>query len=274
MRSEPGGYSKLPWYALRENYLRRRSPRRAACRWRCRTSPNWPSDYLDADRRAGGHRRRLRRRPGALRRRRRGTPRSRSRSGRTGFELAVHQGALDRDMPVLGHLRRPAAAERRARRHADPAHPRQVRGRAGARAAEPAHRARPRRRGRAGHAAAPHRRRRAGCAVNSAHHQAVDHAGPAPWSTRRRPDGVIEGDRGPAPPLLPRRPVASGIRRSDPGDPADLRRPSSPACRHGMSLTTTTSSSSAEPDAGRARRAHRQVAGPRRPVLAAATPRR
>ncbi len=96
---QPGGYSKFPWYALRSNYADAILPP-AACRWR------WPhheaaAAYLDAIDALvvtggafdvdpalygeGGRHATVK-----------------LKEGRTAAELALVQGALARDMPVLG----------------------------------------------------------------------------------------------------------------------------------------------------------------------------
>ena len=98
---EPGGYSKLPWYALRQNYSDAVDARRRACRSCCRTSPTRPTSYLD---RIDG----LVVTGGAFdvdpslfgAATRHATVKLKTR--RTAFELAITKGALARNMPVLG----------------------------------------------------------------------------------------------------------------------------------------------------------------------------
>ena len=183
---------RYPWYALRENYCERGRRARAACRSLLPHEPELAADYLDridglvvtggafdVD-------------PALF-----GAPTRHAtvttKDAAPQFELAIDRARSARDMPVLGICGGQQLLERRARRHADPAHSRRGRRRAGARAAQPAHRARPCRRDRAGHAAAPDRRRDTSCAVNSAHHQAVKESGARHRHHARAPDGVIEG---------------------------------------------------------------------------------
>ena len=221
-REPPGGYSKThPWYALRENYcsavvaagglpILLAARARAADGLSRPASTGWSSPAARS-----------------MSIRRCSAPRSRhasvtTKDRRTAFELAITRGALAARPAGARHLRRAAAPERRARRHPDPAHPRRGAGRARARAAQSAHRARPCRAHRARHPAPPDHRSDE-LAVNSAHHQAVKDAG---RRHRRRRDGARRrdrGHRGSAPALLPRRAMASRIwpeRRR----PAHLRR--------------------------------------------------
>ena len=101
--SEPaGGYSKLPWYALRENYC----DVVAACGGLPVALPHEPEL---ADRLSGPDRRRSMVTGGAFdvdpalygggRAARHGHA---SRSARTRFEWAVTKGAVERDLPLLG----------------------------------------------------------------------------------------------------------------------------------------------------------------------------
>ena len=117
---------------LRRRDRGRRGPaHRAAARRRAGSGVPRP------DRRAGRHRRRVRRRSLAVRRRRpprdsdaEGEPHRRGNGAHQRRAGARHAGPR--------HLRRRAAAGGGTRRHADPAHSRRDRGRARARAAQPA----------------------------------------------------------------------------------------------------------------------------------------
>ena len=68
-----------------------------------------------------GHRRRPGRRPGPLRGRTAPDDRRRAASSATPGSSRWSRAALERDLPLLGHLSRHAGAQHRARRHADPA---------------------------------------------------------------------------------------------------------------------------------------------------------
>ena len=185
------------------------STRRAACRWRCRTSPTASADYLeridalvvtggafdvDPSYYGGGARH--------------ATVITKDR--RTAFEFAVTRGALDADKPVLGicggqQLLHVVLGGKLIQHIPD-----SIADGAGARAAQPARRARPHRQGGAGHAAAPHRRRR----------RAGGEQRPSPGGGRRagrrggqrhRARRRDRGHRGAALPLLHRRAVASRV---------------------------------------------------------------
>ncbi len=190
---QPGGYSKYPWYALRENY----AEAVAAAGGLPIALPHEPAlaaDYLDridalvvtggafdVDPALFGE-------PPATRpsRSRTAAPRSSSRSPKARSRATCRCSAS-------------AAASsfcRRARRHADPAHPRRGRRRAGARAAQPAPRARPYGRDRgpapcSTGSSAPTEMR-----VNTAHHQAVHEPGAARRRQRGRARRRHRGHRG------------------------------------------------------------------------------
>ncbi len=140
---------------------------------------------------------------------------------RTEAELALVQGALERDMPVLGicggqQLLAVALGGTLIQHIPDT-----VAGRAGARAAQSAERAGARRQHHAGHAAAPHRGLR-----HDAGELRAPPGGGHPWAAcrhqRRRPGRGGGGGGGPALPLLPRAAMASGI-PDRPGRCQDLR---------------------------------------------------
>ena len=189
--SEPaGGYAKLPWYALRENYC----DVVAAAGGLPMALPHEPDlaeHYLalidglvvtggafdvDPALYGGGERHAHGDAQGAAHPVRVGDD--------PGCRRARQAGAR--------HLRRPAAAQRRPGRHADPAHPRRRAGRPRPRAAQPAHRARPRgQRSLAG--SLLHRITGAdSLPVNSAHHQAAERVGAGIVVSATAPDGVIE----------------------------------------------------------------------------------
>ena len=201
--------------------LQRRSSRRAGCRSCCRTSPSG-GGLSRADRTGWSS-------PAApsMSTPRCSAPRRRhasvtTKDRRTAFELAITRGALARDRPVLGicggqqllnvalggtliqHIPDEVPS---ALAHEQP-NPR----------TEPGHVVR----------IAPgtllHRITGADeLAVNSAHHQAVKDAGARHRRRRGRARRRHRGHRGPAPPLLPRRAVASRIRHLR-RRPAHLRR--------------------------------------------------
>lgn len=187
---EPGGYSKLPWYALRKNYFTALAEA-GALPVALPHDPELAEEYLD---RVDG----LLVTGGAfdvdpalyggnfLH------PTVTLKSGRTAFELAATREALRRDMPVLGicggqqllavafggtliqHI--PDSVEG-ALQHEQP-NPR----------TEPGHEV----------SVAPDTLLarivgRARMAVNSAHHQAVDRPGPGAVVNATAPDGVVEG---------------------------------------------------------------------------------
>ncbi len=188
---EPGGYSKLPWYALRKNYFAALTEA-GALPIALPHHPELAGEYLDRvdgllvtggafdvdpSLYGGGP----------------AHPTVTLKSGRTDFELAATRGALERDMPVLGicggqqllavafggtliqHI--PDSVEG-ALRHEQP-NPR----------TEPGHEV----------SVAPGTllarvvEGRARMAVNSAHHQAVASPGPGAVVNARAPDGVVEG---------------------------------------------------------------------------------
>ncbi len=98
---QPGGYSVYPWYALRTNYAAP-LPRPAACRWRCRTMPALAADMLDAIDAlvvTGGA---FDVDPGAVRRGGRARHRDAERRPHRRRSARCCEGALARDMPVLG----------------------------------------------------------------------------------------------------------------------------------------------------------------------------
>ena len=188
---QPGGYSKYPWYALRRNYL----DAVAAAGGLPVAVPHDAAlagdylDQLDALMVTGGAFDVDPSLYGDAARHATVTLKENRTAGRTGADL----GRARPRHAGTGHLRRPAIAGGRSGRHADPAHSRRDRGRAGARAAEPSARAGPYRYGRARNVAAPHRWRGARCRST-------------PRITRRcatlarnaivnatAPDGVIEG---------------------------------------------------------------------------------
>ena len=183
--SEPaGGYAKLPWYALRENYC----DVVAAAGGLPIALPHEPDlaeHYLGPDRRPGRHRRRLRRRPGALRRRR--APRDGHAEGAAHpVRVGDHQGCRGARHAGAGHLRRPAAPQRRAGRHPDPAHPR-CRARTRSPTSSPTRAPSPATRSRSLPGTLLHRITGADrLPVNSAHHQAAERVGPGIVGQRHR----------------------------------------------------------------------------------------
>ena len=188
---QPGGYSKYPWYAIRQNYadaivaaggLPIALPHDAslAAAYLDRIDALVvtggafdvdPALYGDADRHATVT----------------------LKENRTAAELALTNGALARDMPVLGicggeQLLAVALGGTLVQHIPDT-----YRRRAGARAAQPAPRARPSRRGAQRHSAASHR----GCGRDAgelgASSGGARSGAVARWSTRIAPDQVVEG---------------------------------------------------------------------------------
>jgi len=187
---EPGGYSKLPWYALRQNYF----GAVAAAGGLPIALPHEPAlaeeylDHIDGLLVTGGA---FDVDPALYG----GGPRHDTvvlKEGRTAFELAVLRGALRRDIPVLGIcggeqllavalggtlIQHIPDSVPDALAHEQP-HPR----------TEPGHEV----------ALTPGTllSRIVGApsmAVNSAHHQAVDRPGEGALVNARAPDGVVEG---------------------------------------------------------------------------------
>jgi putative glutamine amidotransferase len=99
--AEPaGGWSRLPWYALRQNYF----SAVIAAGGLPVALPHAPELAARLPRGGGrpsGHGRRLRRGPGAVGRDA-PHPKVTLKPGRTDFELAATRDALSRDKPVLG----------------------------------------------------------------------------------------------------------------------------------------------------------------------------
>ena len=138
---KPGGYSKFPWYALRQNYLDAIDAA-GGLAVALPHEPDRVADYLeridalvvtggafdvDPSYYGGG-----------------ATPRDGDHQGPPHrLRVRRHQGRARAEQAGARHLRRPAAPARRAGRQADPAHSRFGGRRAGARAAQPARRARP-----------------------------------------------------------------------------------------------------------------------------------
>ena len=188
---QPGGYSKYPWYAIRQNYadaivaaggLPIALPHDAslAADYLDRIDALVvtggafdvdPALYGDADRHATVT----------------------LKEGRTAAEFALTSGALARNMPVLGicggEQLLAVALGGTLIQHIPDSHRRRAR----ARAAKSAPRAGPRCRNQQRHAAASHRRQPPTMRVNSAHHQAVRDPGPYAVVNAIAPDAVIEG---------------------------------------------------------------------------------
>ena len=180
---------------------------------------------------------------------------------RTRFEWAITQGAVERDLPVLGicggQQLLNVVLGGTLIQHIPDAVPDAL----AARAAQPAHRARPRGRGRC----------RTRCCtaitgadrlpVNSAHHQAVERVGAGDRGQRHGAGRRDRGDRGSDAALLPRRAVAPRIRhqprRHGPG--RGLRRGG------GAAMSAVDAASAGRSGRGRA---DRQADRARRPVLA------
>ncbi len=187
---EPGGYSKLPWYALRKNYFSALAGA-GALPIALPHHPELAASYLDEidgllvtggafdvdpSLYGGGP----------------AHPTVTLKAGRTDFELAMTRGALARDMPVLGicggqqllavafggtlHQHIPDAVPG-ALEHEQP-NPRHEPGHEISIAANTLL---------AGIVGRPR------MAVNSAHHQAVASAGPGAVVNALAPDGVVEG---------------------------------------------------------------------------------
>ena len=218
----PGGYSKFPWYALRQNY----ADAIIAAGGLPMALPHEPDARRRLSRphrRAGRHRRRLRRRSGAVRRHGAQHATVTLKAGRTAAELALTQGALARGMPVLGicggeqllavalggtliqHIP-DAIPDALAHEQPNPRH-------------EPGHAV----------TVVPGTllHRIVGSTtmqVNSSHHQAVRDPGRDAMVNALAPDGVVEGIEDAALPLLPGRAVASRILHRS-RRPPHLRRP-------------------------------------------------
>ena len=207
--SEPaGGYAKLPWYALRENYCDVLADA-GGLPIALPHEPELADRYLelidglvvtggafDVDPGLYG---------GAERH---GTVKLKER--RTRFEWAVTKGAVERDLPLLGicggqQLLNVVLGGTLIQHIPDA-----VPDGAGARAAEPAHRARPRGDRRARHAAAPASPAPTACRSTA---PITRRPSRGPRHRRQRPGARRRdrGDRGPAAALLPRRPMAPRI---------------------------------------------------------------
>ena len=119
---QPGGYSKFPWYAIRENYCDAVADA-GGLPVPLPHQPEIANSYLDMidgllitggafdlDPALFGDKTRHE------------TVVTKDR--RTAFELAVTKGAIDQDMPVLWHLWWPAAAQCCTWRHSHPTHSR------------------------------------------------------------------------------------------------------------------------------------------------------
>ena len=143
----PGGYSRLPWYAIRENYcaaIARAGGLPIALPHETDLAAAY-LDLLDGLVVTGGA---FDLDPSLYGARERHAT-VRTKEQRTAFEWAITQAALDARPARPRHLRRPAAAQRGPGGRSDPAHPGRGAGLPGPRAAESAHRARARgRRGR------------------------------------------------------------------------------------------------------------------------------
>ena len=192
----PGGYSGLPWYALRENYADAVG-RAGGLPVMLPHMTDLAETYLETISGlvvAGGDFDVDPALFGATERH----ETVRTKDGRTAFELAVARAALGARHARPRHLRRPAAAARGPRRHPDPAHSRCDRRRPRTRADQPAHRTRARGNGQkrarscAASSASPP------LAVNSAHHQAAADAPDGVVVNALAPDGVIEGIEAPS----------------------------------------------------------------------------
>ncbi|MSO54819.1 MAG: gamma-glutamyl-gamma-aminobutyrate hydrolase family protein [Rhodospirillales bacterium] len=97
---EPGGYSKKPWYALRQNYAEAVSAAGGLPMLlpHCADRAEDYLDRIDGLLISGGHFDVDPQLFGEASRH----PTVKLKSARTAFELAITKGALDRDMPVLG----------------------------------------------------------------------------------------------------------------------------------------------------------------------------
>ena len=191
----PGGYSRLPWYAIRENYCAAIA-RAGGLPLALPHQVELAADYLDLLDGAGGDRRRVRPRPGAVRRAR--APRHRAHQGPAHRRSSGRspRRALARDLPVLGicggQQLLNVVLGGDLIQHIPDAVP-------GCLAHE-----QPNPRTEPGHAvevvAGTMLHRIGGCdrlEVNSAHHQAAGAIGPGVVISGRAPDGVIEAIEAP-----------------------------------------------------------------------------
>ena len=117
---EPGHYSNMPWYAIRQK-LHVRHCRRGRTSGGHRSRNRSCSGLCQGSRRGGGHGRRLRYRSVAVR----GgdAPRVGDHQGQTHpVRMGHHRGRPAARPPGLRDMRRTATAQRGAWRHSDPAH--------------------------------------------------------------------------------------------------------------------------------------------------------